>query len=521
MNPGKRVVANTFVLYARMVITMGITLYSTRLVLNALGSVDYGIFNLVSGLILMLSFLNSAMATSTQRYLSFYQGKNDLPMQKKVFFNSLALHVMLGLLIVLVLEIMGFFLFDGALNIPTDRTAEARIIYHFMGGTVFFTILAVPFNGSLVAHENMLWIAIVNIVETLLKLGIALLLFIVVSVDKLVLYGLLTAGISIITLILYASFCFLKYEECSIFPLNKSKVEKEVLKSLSSFAGWNLVGALCGIGKTQGLAVVLNTRFGAAINASYGIANQVSGQLNFFSSTMLRAINPQIMKSEGSNDRSRMIRLSITASKFGFVLLAFVGIPSLLEMPKILALWLGNVPDNAVLFCSLVLIAVMVNQATIGLDSAAQASGKIKIYMLTVGLIKLLIVPCAILMLNFRRNLEYVMWAYVVLEFLAGICRVIVLEKIIGLSKMRFFKEAVLPLLVPAVVTVFVGNYIVVVMDETLTRLLVVFGSCITTYLGLSYFLTLSRNEKQLIAKLFNSVRSKLFTRLKLSGNVR
>ena len=238
-----------------MLLTVGISLYTTRLVLNALGSTDFGIFQLVAGVIAMLSFLNNAMATSTQRFLSFYQGENDMIMQKKVFINSLQIHIIIGLILVIVLESLGFFLFDGFLNIPLDRMNAAKAIYHFMSATVFFTVLSVPFMGTLIAHENLLWVSIVGIVETLLKLGIALLLLTLLN-DKLFIYGLLTECICLLSLILYAVFCFKKYKECTLEGL--FTIDRVLMKQLSSFAGWNLFGALCGLGRTQGLAILLN-----------------------------------------------------------------------------------------------------------------------------------------------------------------------------------------------------------------------------------------------------------------------
>lgn len=255
MKAANKVVLNTGILYGRMLLTVGISLYTTRLVLNALGSTDFGIFQLVAGVIAMLSFLNNAMATSTQRFLSFYQGENDMIMQKKVFINSLQIHIIIGLILVIVLESLGFFLFDGFLNIPLDRMNAAKAIYHFMSATVFFTVLSVPFMGTLIAHENLLWVSIVGIVETLLKLGIALLLLTLLN-DKLFIYGLLTECICLLSLILYAVFCFKKYKECTLEGL--FTIDRVLMKQLSSFAGWNLFGALCGLGRTQGLAILLN-----------------------------------------------------------------------------------------------------------------------------------------------------------------------------------------------------------------------------------------------------------------------
>ncbi|MBX2921983.1 MAG: oligosaccharide flippase family protein [Chitinophagaceae bacterium] len=506
MRAANKVALNTGILYGRMLVTMGISLYSTRLVLDALGSTDFGIFSLVAGVIAMLSFLNAAMTTSTQRYLSYHQGKKDVAMQRKVFANSLWLHFLIGGGLVLVLEAIGFFLFDGFLNIPLDRVETAKIIYHFMSATVFFTVLAVPFNGSLTAHENMLWIAIVNIIETLLKLGIAFILFSITS-DKLLIYGLLTSVISIVCFVLYAVFCFRKYEECSFEALKL--VDKKMLRELTSFAGWNLFGSLCALGKVQGLAVLLNLFFGAVVNAAYAIAYQVSSQLNFFSATLLRALNPQIMKSEGANDRKRMLRLSMIASKFCFFLLAFVAIPCIFEMETILAVWLKNVPDYTATFCRLILIGTLTNQLTVGLQSAAQATGKIKFYQIVIGGFSLLNLPLSYLMLYFHFPAYSVLISFILIEAIACTMRLFFLRSLAGLSIKEYFNRVFLKEAIPVLLMVATCYLITIVFEPDYRFLITAFTSVVVCLVGI-YFWGLCSDEKYTIHQLLEKLRGKL-----------
>jgi len=507
MSSANKVALNTGILYGRMLVTMGISLYSTRLILSALGSTDYGIFNLIAGVIAMLSFLNTAMATSTQRFLSFHQGKKDLPMQKKVFTNSLLLHVGIGLLIVLTLELVGLFLFNGFLNIPLDRIEQAKSVYHFMSVTVFFTIVSVPFTGSLVAHENMLWIAVVNVVETMLKLGIALLLL-YISTDKLIIYGFLTASISVLSLFLYIYYCFRTYEDCTLE--NFTVVDIPVIKQLTSFAGWNLFGSLCGLGRSQGIAVLLNLFFGAVINAAYGIANQVAAQLNFFSSTMLRVLNPQIMKSEGANDRKRMLRLSMMASKFGFFLLAYFAIPCIFEMPAILSLWLRNVPEHTSIFCRLMLVGALVNQLTIGLQSAAQATGRIKAYQAVVGSVLLLNLPLAYFLLNNGYPAYSVLIGYAFIEAIACVLRVLFLKYLTGMSITEYVNRVFMREVVPVFLTVtacyFVSNYLESTYRFIFTTIVSVSVFSVSIYLS-----GLCKDEKEMFDRLFVKLKSTVF----------
>ncbi|EGK02957.1 MULTISPECIES: lipopolysaccharide biosynthesis protein [Dysgonomonas] len=460
-NAAQKVVFNTTILYGKMFVTAGITFYTTRVVLDILGDIDYGIYTLIAGVIAMLSFLNAAMTVSTQRYLSYHQGTNNLLMQKKVFSNSWILHIVIGLIIVLLLEIICPFLFDSVLNIPSQRLDVAKIIYHMMVISVFFTIISVPFTASLNAHENMLWIAVVNIIEVLLKLGVAVSLIFISDSDKLVIFGVLTAFISLISFLIYSFYCLKKYDECDI---RHYCYDKPLMKELTGYAGWNLFGVLCGMGRNQGLAVLLNLFFGTVINAAYGIANQLAGQINFFSATMLRAINPQIMKSEGQNDRKRMLKLSMSACKYGFFLLAILAIPAIFEMPAILGIWLKKVPDHTVAFCSLMLIGTLVKQWTIGLQSAAQATGKIRVYQAVVGSLLLLNLPIAYILLKLDYPPYFVLISFICVESIACFFRIFFLEKLAGLSIKEFVAKVFLKTMLPAfsslVVCFFITEYV-------------------------------------------------------------
>ncbi len=489
-----------------MLITMVISLYSTRLILNALGATDYGVFNLIGGIIAMLSFLNAAMTVSTQRYLSYYQGKSDFQMQKRVFANSLIIHIAIGIVIVIGLELMGLFLFDGFLKIPESRIIAAKTIFHFMSVTVFFTVLSVPFTASLNARENMTWTAIVNVIESLLKLAIAIFL-VTVSNDRLIVYGILSAIISVVSLILYAVFCFKKYDECSLSF--RGQYDRKLVEELSSFAGWNLFGTLAGIGRIQGLAVILNLFFGATVNAAYGIANQVSAQLNFFSATMMRALNPQIMKSEGANDRKRMLRLSMLGSKFCFFLLAFIAIPCIFEMKEILQLWLKNVPEYTVMFCNLILIAMLTNQLTIGLQSAFQATGKIKVYQVLVGTILILNLPVAYFLLKLGFPVYSVLISYIGIEAVACLFRIFLLRSTAGLSIREYISRVlareVIPILCSVGVCVFFTHMIHLPFRFMFTSVAssIAFASSI-------YLVGLCNDEKQLVNQMIVNTINKI-----------
>jgi O-antigen/teichoic acid export membrane protein len=502
----KRVIMNTGIMYTKMLVTMGIALYSTRLVLNALGATDYGIFSLIAGVIAMLSFLNTAMATSTQRYLSFHQGKNDFLMQKKVFSNSWILHILISITVVVLLEIACPFLFNGFLNIPTERVYTAKTVYHLVTISVAFSIVTSPLIALSTAYENMLWIAIIYTAESILKFGIALSLAMFEQNNRLIMYGLFMSCISLLSLILHATYCMKKYKECSL----KCKIDIPLIKELFAFAGWNFFGVLCNVGKIQGLAILLNIFGGTIVNAAYGIANQVSVQLSSFSRTMVGTLNPQIMKSEGMDDRKRMLRLSMIASKFGFFLLAFIAIPCIFEMPAILTLWLQDVPEHTVVFCSMILIGTLVTQLMIGGQSAIQAVGRIKIFQTVIGFVLLLNLPVSYILLKWNLPIYSVLFSYIIIEILAVMFQLILLKRIVGLLIKEYFNRVFFREIFPTFMLIttcwIITHSLFFDFRFIVTSIVSIFIFSISIY-----FTGLCKDEKILVKTMLNKVINKLF----------
>lgn len=504
--PADRVVINTGILYMKMILTVGISLYTTRAVLLALGQSDFGLYNLVAGVVALLSFLNAAMSTSTQRFLSVSQGSGNAQKQSVIFSNSLLVHIILSVVLAVFFLILEPFLFDHFLNIDVERVNVAKVIYYFMIASVVFSVLSVPFVASLNARENMLWIAIVGIVEVLLKLGIALSIPYFAG-DKLIYYGLLIVIVNFISFILYMSFCLKKYDECSLDI--KRQWSPSLSKELTSFAGWNLFGALCGLGRTQGLAIVLNLFFGTIVNAAYGIANQVAGQMNFFSATMLRALNPQIMKSAGAKDWARMKSLSMTASKFGFFLLAIFAVPCIFEMEEILSVWLKLTPDYAIEFCRLLLVGILLNQLTIGLQSALQAVGKIRVYQSIVGGLLLLNLPIAYFLLRSGLSAYIVLVSYILIEFFACIIRMLIAKRIGVVDVNLYLKKVILPIIITLVPVLFIGVLIIQLNIEC--HFLLICGGLCITYVVFIWLIGLDKSEQQYVKNIFSSVKGKLW----------
>lgn len=506
-NDNKRLVVNTGILYGKVIISVFISLYSTRLVLDALGVSDFGVFNLVGGIVALFSFINAAMSTATQRFLSFYLGAKEIKKLKAVFHTSVVLHLVIGIFIVCLLEIASLYIFNGFLNIPEERLFAAKTVFQFIIISTFFTINAVPYDAVINANENMLFDSLVGILESLLRLIIAIWL-INSNYDRLILYGLLIAVLTIFIRIIKWSYCNRKYLECKIKYFQK--IDNKLLKEMYSFAGWNLYGALSALGKTQGLIVVLNVFMGTIVVASYSIAMQVSGQLSFFSQMMLRAINPQIMKSEGARNRTKMLGLSMNASKFGFLLVSLIGVPFIFELPSILQFWLKEVPKYSVLFCSLVLIAVMINQLTIGLDAAIQASGNIKYYMIIVGTIKLMIVPFAYLVLYVGKPVIFVVTGYVMFEFIGGIGRIFIAKYFLSLQISTYIKHVFGSTLIPMLINILFVYYFVNYFNFNYRFLVTIISSSII-FLCSIYLFGLNIDEKDRVKYLIIKIKQKVF----------
>jgi O-antigen/teichoic acid export membrane protein len=506
MQNAKRVIKNTGFLYTRMIISMFISLYTTRLVLNALGVVDYGIFNLVGGVIAMLSFLNASMTVSSQRYFSVQLGTTNFEKLRDIFKSSTYLHLIIGLIVVVILEILGLFIFDGFLNIPEDRINTAKWVYQFMILSAFFTMNAVPFDAVINSRENMLFDSIIGILESFLKLGIAIWL-IYYNHDRLLLYAILVASLTIFIRMIKSIYCLKNYDECKI--KFKEKLDKTLFKEMFYFASWNLVGSLAGIGRNQGLALILNLFFGAVVNAAYGIANQVAGQLNAFSSMMLKAVNPQIMKSEGASDRFRMIRIAMTSSKLSFLLLALFAIPCIFEMEHILKLWLKTVPEYTVVFCNLILIASMTNQLTIGLTSALQATGKIKLYQTVVGTLLLTNLPIAYLLLKMDYPAYSAIASYIIVEAIACVFRIMFLKNIAGLSVRHYLNRVIVKIILPILFAV-ITSYTITIVINIPFRFLITGITSTVVFLISIYFFGLYKEEKQIVNALAVFVKGKI-----------
>lgn len=436
-NPNTRIVINTFILYFQLVFTILVNLYSTRLILNAMGVEDFGIVNLVSGIVAMLSFFQNSLTISTQRFLSVNMGRNDENKQIQIFNTSVVIHLILGILLVAILESVTPLIFNSSIQIPIERLNASQLLYQLTILGTFFVIISVPFDATLNAHENMLVYSISCIMESAIRLGGAIIL-IGYNNDKLVFYGLLLITIRLVSLMFKFLYCRFKYVDAKI---DFAKFNKSSLKQMLSFAGWNLIGGFAVSLRSQGMAIVLNIFQGVIINAAYGIANQVAGQLSNFTATLTKAMAPQIMQSKGSGDEDHMMRLSLKQCRYSFLLLLFFVIPLYVCMPTVLRLWLKQIPEYGVSFCRLILLVSMAQQVTIGMQTLIQANGKIALYQTIMSFLIMLNVPCAYIVLYLGYNANLVIIAMLLVEIVCMIGRLVLANKLVGLDYKIIGKE--------------------------------------------------------------------------------
>lgn len=504
MQGAKLIAVNSVILYVKMVITIVIALYSTRLVLEAIGVEDYGIYVIVGGLISLLVFIKTSMSISTQRFMSFYLGTNSNVELNKVFNTSLVLHVLLAFFIALLLEIVGYFFFENILNINKNKIDVAKIVFHFMTISTIVTILSVPFEAILNSKENFKIIAMFDIVSSIMKLLIVFYLF-STNFDKLVVYSMLSA-LSVFVVLGFQ--CWWTINKYSNIQINiKKNFDKALLKEMTIFSGWNTFGVACAIGRNQGIAVLLNIFYGTIINAAYGIANQINSQLIGFSSTLLSTFNPQILKSEGSQERASMIDLALSASKFSFFMIAILSVPILIEMPFILNIWLKEVPVFTIEFSRLIVLITLLNQLGSGLPIILQAVGNIKLYQIIVGSLLLLIIPIGYFFLYLGYPPYSILLVSFFIEIPALFLRLFFAKRYGGLSIILYLKRVVFKTIPVLAITFIISILPAFLIDNELIKFVSTTVISTTVMLFLVYKIGLSKGERKIIINQLNKLR--------------
>lgn len=455
-NNNKRVAKNTLFLYFRMILILLVTLYTSRVVLAELGIKDYGIYNVVGGVVMMFAFLNNCMTSATQRFMTFELGKGNMEKLKEVFSASLNIHIVIAIVIVLLAETVGLWFLNYKLVIPESRILAANWVYQFSILTFCVNIIQVPYNAVLIAHERMNIYAYISILEVLLKLGIVYLLAIIAS-DKLIVYAILVFCVQLIIRAAYQVYCRKYYEEARF----RLFWNKELYKEMSEFAGWNLFGSLAWLLRDQGVNIVLNLFFGPVINAARGIAMQVSNAVMGLISNFQVALNPQITKNYANNKLAEMESLSYLGLKFSYILLFIMAFPLCLNIDFVLHLWLVKVPDYAGLFIILIMIdSLGGNLFGVPLMTSLSSTGKIRNYQIVVSCVILCIVPVGYLILKMGGGVESIFYVSIIFTLISGFVRFLFCRKQIGYSLRRLLNKVLLPIAVMTAVALPVPIFI-------------------------------------------------------------
>lgn len=501
----KRIAKNTILLYGRMLLIMAVSLYTSRVVLNTLGIEDYGIYNVVGSVVTMFAFLNGALVTSTQRYLTFELGKGDYEQLKRVFTTSIYIHVIISILIVILAETLGLWFFYNKMVIPEERMTAAMLVYQLSIVTMVIQVMSAPYNAIIVSHERMGIFAVISIFETVLKLAIVYLLLIL-NGDKLIVYAILVAIVQLFIRLVYTRYCKKNFEETVLIK----GVDIILLKEMGKFASWNVWGNLAATLFGTGLNLLLNVFFGPMVNAARGIAVQVEASVAQLSTNFLMAVNPQITKLYAQNNIEEMHRLLYRSSKFACYLLLIISIPIAIETPVILKLWLKTVPEYTVAFVRILLGIVIVDSMARPLMTAAAATGDVRKYQSIIGGILLSIVPIAYIVLKLGGNPKSVYIVHLSVSIFAFMVRLLIIRPMINLSIKKFFKSVIVPSIIvgsmSVVMSVVMSVLLKSVLPDTIVSSISICVISILIVMIVAYYGGLTKEERA-----FVNVKIKIF----------
>ena len=498
-----RVAFNTCIQYVQLVLNVLIGLFSVRIVLDALGASDYGLYGLIGGIVSLLSFINSSLSQTSIRFISHSMGSQNLVLIKKSFSSCFQLHVVIGFGLVLSLEFVGLFLFNGFLKIEPDRVDTAKILYHLMVFSLLLTTIQTPLKALIISREKFVYTSLIGIFNSVCKLGVAIVLK-YVSGDKLLFYGILLAIITVLDFLFYLCYNFVNNRKILSFKWERLSS----LSNVASFAGWTLLDVLGTVLNRQGYAVMLNVFFGTVINAAYSVANQIACHLYDISASIINSMKPQIMKSQGAGNNKRMIRLSMTAGKMGFSMMSILAIPFIILMPEILNVWLKEVPEWTCLFARLLIIACLGEQLTRGLVYANQAIGNIKWFSIIVSSIRMLALPVSWLFLFLGFSAYWSIIIFVIFESLGSISRLFVMKRLAGLRIYDFLKSVVGQIVLPF----FLSFSVCFVLKNVSHELIWLAFSCVVsalTYMVSMYLIGLTSEEKKALNTIVVSMKSR------------
>lgn len=492
----KRLAKNTLYLYFRMLMLLVVGLYTSRVTLIALGISDYGIYNVVGGLVTMFSFLNYALVNSTQRYITYELGKGDLDKQKLVFSTSLNIHALVSVVLVFLSETIGLWFVLNQMVIPNDRMCAAIWVFQFSIFSCVLTIMSAPYYALIIAHEKMSAFAYISMLEALMKLLIVIILL-NSNGDRLIVYAALLMCITTFIRFIYGFYCNKHFKESKY----RFIVDKRLTKAMMRFTGWSLFGNFSYVCYTQGLNLLLNVFFNPIVNAARGIAVQVQAVISNFSNNIQNAITPQITKSYAQGDMKRMHTLIYLNARLSFYVIFVISLPILCEAHQILNLWLAVVPEHTINFVRLIILVSLVDSTTSPLLPAAQATGDIKKYQIMVSFLCFLILPVSYVSLKILAVPEIVFIITLVIMLIVQMIKLIVVGKQVNLSIREYSKIVFFRLLIVQLICFLLVYPFVYIMEESVYRLLLIIAVSLISVTFSAYALGLRSVERLYVNK--------------------
>lgn len=505
MTDNKRIAKNTMFLYFRMFLIMGVTLYTSRIVLETLGVEDFGLYNVVGGIVTMFTFINGSLGSATSRYITFELGKKNYVRLNQIFNAAFAVHVFMAFIIVILAETVGLWFFYEKMTIPEERQNAAFWVYQISILHSFFSMTQVPYNAIIIARENMKVYAYIGIVEVLAKLFIVYMIK-VSPIDRLVYYAILLCVLQVGILLYYRYFCTSRYPESHL----KVCRDKTLYRSIFTYGASDMIGAISVMAQGQGLNLLLNVYFGPVVNAARAIAYQVQGAVTQFSNNFMTAVRPQIIKSFAEGNIEDMWKLVIRSSCFSFYLMWLICLPLMLEARTVLSIWLGKYPDHSVSFLILILILCLIQTLKTPRVTIFHALAKVFASNITVGTVLCLAFPLAYLFVELGGSPESVFWAANISMAASELVSVFVLRRYLNYSITGYMLSVHGRCTLVAVISLIIPYLIYdKFMDACFLRLIV---TCVITSISVILTSLYVGMDKFMRAKLYSIVKSKIST---------
>lgn len=487
-----------------MLFMMAVSLYTSRVILHTLGVEDFGIYNVVGGVVAMFSVISGSLSAAISRFITYELGKGDKEKLIRIFSSSVTIQIGLGLIILVLAEAIGIWFLNTKMTIPANRMYAANWVFQLSILTFIINLISVPYNAAIIAHERMSAFAYISILEVVAKLVIVYLLL-VSPIDKLIFYAILMAAVALIIRFVYGYYCKRHFEECTYHFI----FDKKLLKKMFGFAGWNFIGAASAVLRDQGGNIVINLFCGPAVNAARGIAYQVNNAISGFVSNFMMALNPQITKSYASGDRDYMMTLIHQGARLSFYILLLLSLPVIINAHYILSLWLKIVPEHTTLFVQFVLVFAMSESISNPLITAMLATGNIRNYQIVVGGLQMMNLPISYILLRYGCIPETVLIVAICISQCCLATRLYMLRGMIGLSIRKYMSKVYVNVLGVTILSAVIPGISSHYLNETFINFLLVCVISVLCTFTVIYFVGCNQKERQLISSKITAIKNK------------